>query len=153
MLLSREGTMKKTSYAIVSLVLVALLGLVAACGGTDPAPSDPSGTTTATGSPGGGDTDPESGLPWVEESALPQEARDTLALIDKGGPFPYPKNDGVVFENREGVLPDKPSGYYHEYTVPTPGSQDRGARRIVTGGDGQFYYTDDHYDSFSRIRR
>lgn len=147
--------MKKTSYAIVSLILVALLGLVAGCGGADPAPSDPTGTTTATASPtgGGGDTDPESGLPWVEESALPPEARDTLALIDKGGPFPYPDRDGVVFENREGVLPDKPSGYYHEYTVPTPGSEDRGARRIVTGRDGQFYYTADHYDSFSRIRR
>lgn len=98
-------------------------------------------------------TDPESGLRFVEVSALPKEARDTLALIDKGGPFPYDK-DGVTFGNFEGVLPKQARGYYKEYTVATPGSRDRGARRIVTGdNDKLFFYTDDHYQTFSRIRR
>ncbi len=66
------------------------------------------------------------------------------------GPFPYDK-DGAVFQNREGILPGRQRGYYHEYTVITPGENDRGARRIVTGSRGELYYTDDHYDSFKRI--
>ena len=81
---------------------------------------------------------------------LPSEALDTIELIQKGGPYPY-KQDDTVFSNREGLLPQKSSGYYHEYTVKTPGSSDRGARRIVTGNGGEFYYTDDHYASFKRI--
>jgi ribonuclease T1 len=83
----------------------------------------------------------------VRVGALPVEAQATLALVAAGGPFPYAQ-DGAVFQNREGLLPRKASGYYHEYTVETPGSADRGARRIVTGRDGERYYTDDHYDSF-----
>lgn len=90
----------------------------------------------------------ESGLPVKQLSTLPPEAGQTWQLIVKGGPFPYPGKDGSVFGNREGVLPDKTSGYYHEYTVPTPGSKDRGARRLVTGGQSELYYTSDHYDSF-----
>ncbi|WP_238343116.1 ribonuclease domain-containing protein [Nocardioides cynanchi] len=86
----------------------------------------------------------------VAASVLPPEARHTLALIDSGGPFPYDQ-DGVVFENREGLLPAHDSGYYHEYTVPTPGSPDRGARRIIAGSAGELYYTGDHYRSFERI--
>jgi guanyl-specific ribonuclease Sa len=81
---------------------------------------------------------------------LPSEALDTLDLIQNDGPFPY-KQDGAVFNNREGLLPGQPSGYYHEYTVDTPGSSDRGARRIITGEKGEFYYTDDHYASFKLI--
>jgi ribonuclease T1 len=83
-------------------------------------------------------------------STLPLEARRTIALIQAGGPFPYPR-DGVVFRNAEGLLPQEPSGYYHEYTVPTPGEFDRGPRRIITGADGEFYYTADHYESFRRV--
>lgn len=87
----------------------------------------------------------------VPLGGLPPEATDTAELIERGGPFPYPQ-DGTVFQNREAILPDCPSGYYHEYTVRTPGSPDRGARRIVTGGgvdgDGEHFYTDDHYASF-----
>ena len=86
----------------------------------------------------------------VNLSSLPGEARDTLKLIKQGGPFPYSK-DGTVFSNYEGLLPSKPSGYYHEYTVVTPGSRDRGARRIVAGVPGEYYYTGDHYRSFKRI--
>lgn len=90
------------------------------------------------------------GLPVIRLNELPPEARDTLRLIARDGPFPYSK-DGVVFQNREGLLPRRPSGYYHEYTVITPGESDRGARRIITGENDEFYYTDDHYDSFKRI--
>ncbi|MCA3178147.1 MAG: ribonuclease [Burkholderiaceae bacterium] len=91
----------------------------------------------------------------VELRQLPREARETLALIRAGGPFPYDK-DGTVFGNRERLLPRQLRGYYTEYTVKTPGSRDRGARRIVAGGDprtsGEYWYTDDHYRSFRRIR-
>jgi len=96
----------------------------------------------------------------VALKALPAEAQQTLALIRQRGPFPYRK-DGAVFGNRERLLPSQPRGYYTEYTVPTPGSRDRGPRRIVAGkgaaGDqassGEYYYTDDHYQSFRRIRQ
>ena len=82
-------------------------------------------------------------------AGLPREAFATLQLIQRGGPFPYRK-DGTVFQNRERRLPQRPHGYYREYTVPTPGSQDRGARRIVSGGTPPevFYYTADHYRNF-----
>ncbi|MGW3330180.1 ribonuclease domain-containing protein [Streptomyces rubiginosohelvolus] len=84
-------------------------------------------------------------------SALPSQAHDTLDLIEQGGPFPY-EQDGTVFQNREGLLPDRSTGYYHEYTVITPGSDDRGARRIVTGEQNEEdYYTADHYASFDLV--
>jgi guanyl-specific ribonuclease Sa len=86
------------------------------------------------------------------EQDLPPEAIVTLEAIERGGPFPYDR-DGTVFQNREGRLPGQPRGYYREYTVQTPGSRDRGARRIVAGGDPPevYYYTDDHYRSFRRV--
>ncbi|HSO06667.1 MAG TPA: ribonuclease domain-containing protein [Pelomicrobium sp.] len=101
------------------------------------------------GSPSSGET--REAAATVAAADLPPQARETLALIRAGGPFPYRK-DGSTFMNREGRLPPKPRGYYREYTVPTPGARDRGARRIVTGRDGEAYYTDDHYRSFRRIR-
>ncbi len=82
---------------------------------------------------------------------LPKEAATTLALIKKGGPFKYEK-DGSIFGNFEKRLPAKKRGYYHEYTVPTPKAKNRGARRIVAGLPGEYYYTDDHYNSFKRIK-
>ena len=82
---------------------------------------------------------------------LPPEAKQTLQLIARGGPYPY-QRDGAVFGNYERLLPPQHQGYYREYTVPTPGSRDRGARRIVAGASGERYYTDDHYRSFKRIR-
>ncbi|WP_102126629.1 ribonuclease domain-containing protein [Deinococcus planocerae] len=98
--------------------------------------------------------DPQSGLPFVAAQGLPREARRTLTLIRAGGPFPHAK-DGSTFGNREGLLPRRNRGYYREYTVPTPGENDRGARRIVCGGQtrsvGECYYTGDHYSSFRRI--
>ena len=80
---------------------------------------------------------------------LPAEARATVALVRRGGPFPH-RQDGQVFGNREGLLPRQPRGWYREYTVDTPGARDRGARRIVTGGTPprEWYYSDDHYRSF-----
>jgi ribonuclease T1 len=87
----------------------------------------------------------------VAVAELPREARDTIALIRKRGPFPYAK-DGAVFGNRERILPAQPRGYYREYTVKTPGERTRGARRIVVGKAGELYYTDDHYNHFRRIR-
>jgi ribonuclease T1 len=87
----------------------------------------------------------------IAVAELPAEARDTLQLIRQGGPFPYPR-DGVVFGNYEHSLPQQPHGYYHEYTVRTPGLHNRGPRRIVCGIVPECYFTDDHYRTFRRIR-
>jgi ribonuclease T1 len=92
--------------------------------------------------------------PAIEEvrlQELPREAHDTIALIRKGGPFPYAK-DGAIFGNREGLLPRAKRGYYREYTVKTPGVRTRGARRIVAGSGGELYYSADHYNHFRRVR-
>jgi ribonuclease T1 len=90
--------------------------------------------------------------PAATPQGLPAEAWATVELIERGGPFPY-RNDGSVFQNREGHLPAAERGHYREYTVPTPGASDRGARRLVTGGTppSDWYYTDDHYRSFRSI--
>lgn len=104
------------------------------------------------GEPAPGTRADPSGLPVVALVDLPPEAAQTLDLIDAGGPYPYDQDDGV-FQNREEILPDRPDGYYREYTVATPGSDDRGARRIVAGAGGELYWTDDHYASFARIER
>ncbi len=98
---------------------------------------------------------------WVALADLPAEAQRTLRLIQRDGPFPYPHKDGSTFGNFERRLPYQARGYYREYTVPTPGRHDRGARRIIAGsgrhGDvatsGEYYYTHDHYRSFLRIRQ
>ncbi len=98
----------------------------------------------------------ESGLELCDLSSLPEEAQETAALIEDGGPFPYPGKDGSVFGNFEGILPPQQRGYYREYTVPTPGITHRGAQRIVTGGapltdPPDAFYTDDHYETFCEI--
>jgi len=90
-------------------------------------------------------------LSTTSVAALPPEVRDTLQLIERGGPFPY-RRDGIEFQNREHRLPEQLRGYYHEYTVPTPGAGDRGARRIIAGQQRDYYYTADHYRSFQRIQ-
>jgi ribonuclease T1 len=115
---------------------------------TFPAGGKPTPTQTPRGQPAA----TNDGLPLVDFSALPPEARQTILLIDKGGPFPYDR-DGITFGNRERLLPIRADGYYQEYTVITPGSSDRGARRIITGQSGELYYTDDHYESFKRVKR
>jgi ribonuclease T1 len=103
----------------------------------------------AAGSPGGA-APAADGLDTIRSADLPPEARQVLRLIGAGGPFPY-RQDGTVFSNVERLLPAHSRGWYHEYTVPTPGSPDRGARRIILGKDGTRYYTADHYESFARI--
>ncbi|GGK21533.1 ribonuclease [Deinococcus malanensis] len=100
--------------------------------------------------------DPHSGLRWISRSDLPREGQEMLRLIARGGPFRYSK-DGVTFGNRERLLPKASEGYYREYTVRTPGESDRGARRLVCGGQEETsvhecYYTADHYASFRRVR-
>lgn len=90
-------------------------------------------------------------IPEIAVSELPAQARATIALIRKRGPFPF-ERDGAVFGNFEKRLPAKERGYYREYTVRTPGAKNRGARRIVAGRGGELYYTDDHYASFKRIK-
>lgn len=143
------------------LVLVGLVLLVQwlmGSGGARSAPT-PAAAGSATLAPTASlATDPASGLRWVSLAALPQEASETMDVIASGPPYPYPRADGGVFGNRERRLPARPSGYYHEFTVTTPGSSDRGARRIIAGGPNrgqanqEWYYTDDHYESFVRIR-
>lgn len=118
------------------------------------ASSDPASSGPASSSPvKGGAALPgaDSGLPVKPLSGLPAQVADTWKLIEAGGPYPYPRNDDVVFENREKRLPRKQSGYYHEYTVKTPGSADRGARRLITGQAHELYYTGDHYSSFAVV--
>lgn len=114
------------------------------------APTDASQAATPTAAPTRGPPDRIDGLPVITLDELPPEALETLALIASDGPFPF-RQDGVTFQNRERILPRKPTGYYREYTVITPGASTRGARRIVAGAEGELYYTDDHYASFSRI--
>ncbi|GAA2350212.1 ribonuclease domain-containing protein [Saccharopolyspora halophila] len=128
---------KRISSALIGLVALVVLGWF--------------GQDIFADSQGSGGSVPgasESGLPVEELSSLPPEADKTWGLIEQGGPFPYPGKDGSVFGNYEGELPDEKRGYYHEYTVPTPGEPDRGARRLVTGGQDEVYYTNDHYESF-----
>ena len=96
------------------------------------------------------ETPAEAALAEIAAAELPGEARQTISLIRKGGPFHFLR-DGVVFGNFEKRLPARARGYYREYTVRTPGARDRGARRIVAGKGGELYYTDDHYNSFRRI--
>ncbi|HCT76003.1 MAG TPA: ribonuclease N1 [Micromonosporaceae bacterium] len=128
--------------AFLVFALVAVAGYCARKSTTDsPAPQ-----VTATSAT------PVSGLPTIAAKELPTEAITTLSLIDAGGPFPYDK-DGSVFANMERLLPQQSRGYYREYTVPTPGSRDRGARRLVVGSDGDVYYTADHYESFRQVLR
>ena len=134
------------------LALVALLVLMAGCStaGGGATPTTPPGATpaAATQAPR---FEAEAPSDWsggtIELADLPPEAVETLALIAEDGPYPYRQDDGV-FQNREGILPDRPMGTYREYTVETPGSPDRGARRLVVGDGRDVYYTDDHYDSF-----
>ena len=109
-----------------------------------PSAAPPSSAGKVTGVPN------VSGLFTIRESQLPAEGRRTLTLIRQGGPYPYTR-DGVTFGNFERILPRKAGGYYKEYTVPTPGESDRGARRIVAGQGGDKYYTADHYESFKFI--
>ncbi|WP_436736012.1 ribonuclease domain-containing protein [Streptomyces sp. BBFR102] len=126
----------------LTALLCALLALLAGCSAQSGTPSSGGGPTPAWAE----------GMATVREERLPAEARDTLRLIDRGGPYPYAK-DGSVFGNYERLLPERERGHYREYTVPTPGSRDRGARRLVTGREDEIYWTEDHYASFRAVLR
>ncbi|MDH6125272.1 ribonuclease [Kitasatospora sp. GP82] len=153
--------------AVVAAAVYALLGTGKTATTSSHSPKAGAGTTSGAPAVGGSSGGPKPSAPpkpsgsstWVPtnsaiadvcRSKLPTQARDTLGLIAKGGPYPY-RTDGVVFENRESRLPRHSNGYYHEYTVVTPGSGDRGTRRVVTGTDGEQYWTDDHYGTFQEI--
>ncbi|MEV6249177.1 ribonuclease domain-containing protein [Streptomyces sp. NPDC051742] len=131
----------RTVLALLAGVSLLLTG----CSGGEPARTPPGGTAGVSAPASRAST-----LPVIRVANLPPEARETLTLIARGGPFPYAK-DGAVFGNFERILPRRPRGHYREYTVPTPGERDRGARRIVTGDSGETYYTDDHYESFREV--
>jgi ribonuclease T1 len=154
---------------IVVLVALALIGgwfFLNSTQGSTPSVLSPGVTGTSTRAataaspkpPASEKTDPVSGLRWVALTALPAQAADTIREIKAGPPYAYPSNDGVVYHNAEGVLPKQPDGYYHEFTVVTPGASTRGARRIIAGGPkmgqtkSEWYYTGDHYSTFERIR-
>ena len=92
------------------------------------------------------------GMKTIPLTQLPPEAKTTIDLIQRGGPFPYPKKDGTVFGNFEKRLPVAARGYYREYTVPTPGARNRGARRIIASQRREYYYTGDHYSTFAQIQ-
>lgn len=124
-----------------------------------PDPSEDQGEGPELGAPG---------IPACDVLDLPATALPVIEDIEAGGPYDYPRNDGVRFQNREQILPDEDRDYYREFTVETPGSTDRGARRLVVGGCGRqtstkpvritacsttnpIYWTDDHYESFRRV--
>ena len=134
------------------LLLVLALLLLAAC--ASPARTQAPAPTEAPVVAEGGPFVAEAPADWdggsIPLAQLPPEALEVLLLIADGGPYPY-SQDGSTFQNREGILPDRPLGHYREFTVETPGSPDRGGRRLVDGDDGEVYYTDDHYDSFSFV--
>lgn len=108
----------------------------------------PAGAQADTDQPATGAQHEQAGIGVAQ---LPAQARDTLRAIKRGGPFAYPR-DGVVFNNYEHALPERRRGYYHEYTVKTPGRHNRGARRIISGAGGEYFYTADHYQTFRQIR-
>jgi ribonuclease T1 len=118
--------------------------------GADEGPTGPAFPTAV--APSHPETDEASGLPVVDLASLPPEVTETVDLIDAGGPFPY-ADDGEAFLNSAGLLPERRTGYYRVYTVETPGPAEPTTRRIVSGADGELYWTDDHYKSFRRITR
>ncbi|MFJ9842938.1 ribonuclease [Kitasatospora sp. NPDC101155] len=160
-------TRSKSPLVVVAVLILAVLAgagyLLAGRGGSShpkaaasattaakpsaPKPTPPSGGTPA---PSGSWVPADPALADVCRTKLPSQAQDTIALIAKNGPYPY-NRDGIVFENRESRLPKKAGDYYHEFTVVTPGSNDRGTRRVVTGGAGEQYWSPDHYATFQEI--
>ena len=131
---------------------VILAGLLAVLGGCAAPPVSPGGEhqpASATAARGQA-SDPKAHSGSIATPDLPPEARVVLESIRRGPPYAYAK-DGATFQNREGRLPARPRGYYREFTVPTPGQENRGARRIIAGEGGERYYTDDHYRTFREI--
>ena len=131
---------RRVSAALIGLLVLVAFGWVGRHALTAPSAGPPGGDRPAA-------VALAAGLPVEPLSQLPPQARQVWLLIEHGGPFRY-RQDGAVFGNREGHLPYRQPGFYHEYTVPTPGAHDRGARRLITGGTTELYYTGNHYVSF-----
>lgn len=153
------SNVRRPLLALIALVIALVIGYVVkgASDSDDNTGSPKPSHTSASSSARSTATSParssgHSGMSHVPVAQLPAQVEQTIEKIRAGGPYPYPRNDGVVFHNNERILPKQADGYYHEFTVPTPGSKDRGARRVITGGDIDgdvtFYYTGDHYESF-----
>ena len=156
---SRVNVKRLTALLAVLAGVVVLVFMLAGIPQTGTAPPDAGRSSPASSAAASRTSTPgrtpaaianPSSLPEIKASELPAEARQTLALIARGGPYPYSR-DNVPFGNFERILPRKASGYYREFTVRTPGEPDRGARRIVAGAAGEKYYTADHYESFKFI--
>ena len=150
LLAPRPAASRARGPILVVLLAVVALALLTACGGSKASSSTPGGGSSVAGASDLAPASATTDLGTMTVAELPPEGVDTLELIASDGPFPYSK-DGVTFQNREGILPRQKSGFYREYTVITPGSDDRGARRIIGGDDGSRFYTDDHYASFREV--
>ena len=140
--------MRRPLIALIVLVVALLIGYLVNAVRDDHSSPPPRPMGSVSSGAAGGSLSGSRPVPLL---SLPPQAAQTVRLIRAGGPFPYPTNDGVVFHNNEHELPAHPDGWYHEYTVPTPGSSDRGTRRIITGKDGTYYYTGDHYETFEIV--
>ncbi|MFG2891469.1 ribonuclease domain-containing protein [Streptomyces sp. NPDC048248] len=155
-------TAPRRAAAVLGALLAGLLLALTGCAtsevgngsshGSSPSATGAAGTDSSGGSAPSDVPAWAKGMPRVPADRLPAQAQDTLRRIDAGGPYPYAQ-DGAVFGNYERLLPRQPRGHYHEYTVPTPGSRDRGARRLITGESHETYYTDDHYRTFKAVLR
>lgn len=145
---------KRLIAVVLAALLLGLAYLFLLAPGVPPASPAPHDNTSSRSAPtpGDGSGRPAPASEALARADLPREAADTLRRIHRGGPYPY-RQDGGTFFNRERLLPQRARGWYREYTVDTPGSRDRGPRRIVAGGDppSEFFYTHDHYRSFRRI--
>ena len=135
----------RRAQLLLALALAAVLALAGCGSGSSSSKTSPASSTPASASK-------PAGMSAIAEASLPAEARDVIKRIDDGGTFQY-RQDGVTFQNREGLLPAEPRGYYREYTVATPGAADRGPRRLILGRHGELYYTPDHYRSFLWVVR
>ncbi|MCW2733365.1 MAG: ribonuclease [Mycobacterium sp.] len=144
----RAARLSRRSFTVVALcalIVIAVAWALMSTQSSTPAATNSSDSTTST-----------AGVATCPLPTLPPEVADTVRRIHSNGPFPFPRNDGVVFGNREGHLPDRAKGYYHEYTVINPGARNRSTRRVITGGapvtdPRQCFYTADHYDSFCLV--
>ena len=168
-----SGNKQKLTGVVVAIAVAIIVGLASGRGGdggqvassdtvspSEATVSSPDITVPSLSPTSEASASSDDAAPWqtcvdgspetITTDELPDEAIEVVDLIATDGPFPYDQ-DGATFQNREGILPDHERGYYHEYTVPTPGESDRGARRIVSGDCGELWYTDDHYDSFELI--
>ncbi|HEY8059500.1 MAG TPA: ribonuclease domain-containing protein [Acidimicrobiales bacterium] len=145
--MNRRTRSRVVAVLLAGTLVLTLVGGLLSATGNQTGPGDDSSTQTTVSAP---PVTQASDLPPIGLEELPVEAVETLQLVAQGGPFPY-ERDGATFQNREGLLPEQPEGYYKEYTVPTPGESDRGARRLIVGEGNEVYYTADHYESFQEL--